>query len=408
MTSALSAAVQADPPAGLPRLLGPRGTGPDDLGPAPVLDAAHLVDLIDEAGLTGRGGAGFPTAVKLRALMGRRSPVLVANGVEGEPLSRKDGYLLSLAPHVVLDGLTVLARALGAREAHVVVSGRDLADKVESAARRLNAFGRRRGGPDIAVTVSPPGFVHGEETAVVSRLNEGRGLPADRLVRVYERGVRGRPTLVGNVETLADVALIARFGAAWFRSVGTAEEPGTMLTTVSGAVASPGVFEVPIGAPLASLLEAAGARSLQAVLVGGFHGAWVPARDIPDVPLSRAGLRRHGASPGAGVVLALGSEECGLAYASKIAGYLAGESARQCGPCVNGLPTMARTLDRLARGDRDPGLVPEVGRLELLVQGRGACSHPDGTARFVRSSMAVFADEVALHLRGGCSAPASR
>ena len=373
----------------------------ETFGRMPHHNADHIAQEIATAGLTGRGGAGFPTATKLRALAGRK-PVVVANATEGEPLSDKDALLLGYAPHLVLDGLVVAARVVGAREAYVVTAREDLAEAVE------DAVAERRGLVNIQVALADDRFVSGEETAVVDLLNGGPGLPTDKLVKVYERGVGGRPTLVNNAETLAQLALVARFGAEWFRSVGTPDEPGTMLATVSGAVAEPGVFEVELGTPLDVLLQAAAAEPLQAVLVGGFHGAWVPAHHIGSVSLSRASLKAYDAAPGAGVVMALGRSECGLVRAAGIARYLARQSARQCGPCVNGLPRMADTLDRLARGDVRPGMVQEVDRLQGLVRNRGACSHPDGTARFVTSTMRVFAGEVERHMEGACSAPTAR
>jgi NADH:ubiquinone oxidoreductase subunit F (NADH-binding) len=217
--------------------------------------------------------------------------------------------------------------------------------------------------------------------------------------RIVEAGV-----LVQNVETLAHLALIARYGPTRFRANGTADEPGTFLTTISGAVASEGVREAPYGIRLGDLLDLAGGPTepLQAVLVGGYHGAWVPAR--PDIPVSRAGLRPFAASPGAGVIVALGASRCGLLASAEIARYLAGQTAGQCGPCVNGLPRLADALDQLARGRASA----EVERLLALVDGRGACRHPDGTARFVRSSLQTFAAEVDRHRTGRCSSPAWR
>jgi NADH:ubiquinone oxidoreductase subunit F (NADH-binding) len=198
------------------------------------------------------------------------------------------------------------------------------------------------------------------------------------------------------------MALIARHGGAWFRRAGTGETPGTFLATVGGSVRDPGVYELPYGVPLGDLLAAAGgpAAPLGAVLVGGYHGGWVPARD--DVAISREGLRRFAAAPGAGVVLALPGHACGLAESARIAGYLAGESAGRCGPCANGLPRLADTLNALAARQRDPRLPAAVERLASMVTGRGACGHPDGAARFVRSSLRAFAADVAAHLDGHC------
>jgi NADH:ubiquinone oxidoreductase subunit F (NADH-binding) len=225
-------------------------------------------------------------------------------------------------------------------------------------------------------------------------------------VPVFERGVRRQPTLVHNVETLAHVALIARFGSEWFRSVGTREQPGTFLATVSGDVAAPGVHEVEHGAPLPQLIDAAGGPTsgVQAVLVGGFHGAWVPGASVPSTTMSSSSLAPHGASVGAGVVLVLGYDRCGLRESAGIASYLAGQSARQCGPCVLGLPRLAESLARLVHPGVDPGSVDEVVRMTALVRGRGACAHPDGTARFVISTLRAFSDDIAAHGRGGCRA----
>lgn len=249
----------------------------------------------------------------------------------------------------------------------------------------------RRGG--VEVVVAPDGFVSGEESAVVSAVEGGPALPRDKRVRVVESGVHGRPTLVQNVETLAHIALIARYGPDWFRAEGTNAEPGTFLATVSGRR----VVELPYGIPLR---EAIGPHD-GPVLVGGFHGGWLPP-GYHDVPLSRAGLRPFGASPGAGVILALAPDRCGLRESARIATYLAGQSAGRCGPCRFGLPRLAHLLDRLARGERDPVLVGEVKRWTGLVARRGACHHPDGTARFVESTLTIFSGEVRRHLAGHC------
>jgi NADH:ubiquinone oxidoreductase subunit F (NADH-binding) len=184
----------------------------------------------------------------------------------------------------------------------------------------------------VRLVAAPDAFVAGEESAAVAAVAGRSAVPADKLLRVTDAGA-----LVQNVETLAHIALIARRGPAWFRSAGTAEEPGTFLATVSGAVADPGVVEAGYGIRLGELIDAAGGATgrLHAVLVGGYHGGWVPAH--PDVPVSRAGLAAYGAAPGAGVVIALPAGSCGLAETARIAGYLAGQVAGQCGPCINGV-----------------------------------------------------------------------
>ncbi len=369
---------------------------------------ADLPGLVEAAGLVGRGGAGFPSARKLRGVAERGNGVVVGNASEGEPASDKDRVLLLAAPHLVIDGLVLTARAVGARRAYLTTARPEVAAHLrrELALRPDLRQERLR----VEVVEVEDRFVSGEESAVVNAINGRAGVPSDRLVRVFESGVDRRPTLVHNVETLANVALLARFGVAWFRSVGTVDEPGTFLSTVSGGVTSPGVFEVAFGTPLATVLRLAGGPEHypQAVLVGGYHGVWVPGQDVASTRMTRASMSAHGGSVGAGVVAVLPRDRCGLVESAAVATYLADQSAAQCGPCVNGLPRMADALTRLARRERDPRLVDDVSRLRALVVGRGACAHPDGTARFVASTMRVFAAEVAVHLGGGCSVASAR
>ena len=383
-------------PTGTARLL---GASPH--GPLPHLSTDQLISLAETSGLTGRGGAGFPTARKLHSVAIGRRPVVLANAMEGEPLSSKDAALLAHNPGLVVDGLTLLGRALRARRL-VLATG----PEVPSPAARRAAAGSR-----VEVLDLTGGFVAGQESALVSQVNGRDGVPSDPIVPVFRRGVDERPTLVLNAETLAQLALTARHGADWFRSVGTPTDPGTFLTTLTSSRAvtmtHPGVLEVARGASLASTLRAAGTSldRVAGVLVGGYHGAWVPA-DALDVPLSLEGLAPFGAKPGAGVLHVLDADSCPLRVAADVAEYLAAASARQCGPCLNGLPRLATTMRALARPGARPDLVPEVARLRALVDGRGACAHPDGTARFLASTMRIFHDHVTDHLNGACRARA--
>jgi NADH:ubiquinone oxidoreductase subunit F (NADH-binding) len=404
-------------PAGLPRLLAgvdPRQR-PISLADhaerygngrvRPRLSLARLVELVESAGLTGRGGAGFPTARKLRAVAsGRRRPLVVANGIEGEPASAKDALLLRAAPHLVLDGAVVASCALGADEAIVCVPRRTAA--AESVALALDE--RRREGIDpvaIRIEEGPRRYVGGEETALMRWLDGGTARPLGAPPRPFERGVGGRPTLVQNVETLAHLALISRFGADWFRSVGRADAPGSALFSVSGIGERPRVAEAALGTPIARLLAFAGmVEEPQAVLVGGYFGTWLPWGVASGLALAPADLHAAGASLGAGVLVALPQHACGLAETARVVRYLAAESAGQCGPCRLGLDAVATDLAQLTGGG-GPGVLARLRRRLGLVDGRGGCRLPDGAVRLVASALTTFGDHVERdHARGACRA----
>ena len=377
------------------------------LPPAEAAHAAHIIDTVERSGLTGRGGAAFPTGRKLRTVAenARRSgAVVIANGCEGEPASAKDRSLLLKAPHLVLDGITLAARAVGAQRAHLCVH--EGQDDIRSSLRRASAERRAAGLADveIAVVEVPGRYVASEESSLVHLLNGGPALPLSTPPRPFERGVRGRPTLVDNVETLAHAALAVRHGADWFRTAGTPDAPGTTLVTIGGAVAVPGVYEVGLGLSGADLLAVAGgpAEPLGAVLAGGYFGAWLRADRFAAAPITPRGLQAAGGALGAGIFLALPAASCGLAETARVAGYLADQSAKQCGPCLNGLPALADALTALAlRGGRKAA--DSINVLSPYVTGRGACRHPDGAVRLINSALTTFANDVRSHAqRGPC------
>ena len=364
--------------------------------------AGHdLIELVSAAGLTGRGGAGFPTGTKMRAVAGRRGPaVLVANGMESEPASEKDQALLARAPHLVLDGIELAAAAVGATAAHLCLP-RTREWLVDIAAGAVHE--RQLAGLDLVpVTVHelPHNYVSSEESSLVHWLNGGDARPTATPPRPYERGVGKRPTLIDNVETLAHVALIARYGAAWFRQAGHAEAPGTMLATVSGAVDEPGIYEIATGTRIGDVLMAARASAdIEAVLIGGYFGSWHPISAAASLPFTKAGLARAGAAPGAGVLFALPPGGCGLAEAARILGYLAGQGAQQCGPCMFGLPAIAADLAQLAAGRPDGDPLDRLHRRFRQISGRGACHHPDGAVRMAASALTAFAADAHAHSR---------
>jgi NADH:ubiquinone oxidoreductase subunit F (NADH-binding) len=405
MTNAIHAG-----PAGLPRLLHGLGSsgGPmpydDHLrlhGALPQRPPAELIEMAEHSGLRGRGGADFPTAVKLRAVAGRRGrKAVVVNGSETEPASAKDQLLLSSLPHLVLDGAALAAGAVGAGEVVVVLNapGRG----VEAAL--LDAIASRPAKLPIRLVSGPGGYVAGEETAVVSLLNRGSGKPTLVPPRPAERGYRGRPTLIQNPETLAQLALVVRYGPSWFRELGTAADPGSALVTISGAVASPGVYELAFGTSMTDLIAATGGavEPIQALLVGGYFGTWVRQPQAMRLGLSREELRAAGCTLGSGVVIALGESACGLSESARLIEYMASESAGQCGPCVHGLAAIAGSFRALADGVASDHEYERVLRWSEEIRGRGACHHPDGVARLLQSSLAAFGDEVEVHRRAGC------
>jgi NADH:ubiquinone oxidoreductase subunit F (NADH-binding) len=369
-------------------------------GPLPgPLDPKALLDTVAESKLCGRGGGGFPTALKLRAVASARGQkIVLANGVEGEPLSGKDKVLLRYVPHLVLDGVEVAARAVGANEAIVAVSNSAGELPVLQKALRERPVANRL---EIRIAAVPDAFVAGEESALVNAVAGGPPLPTATPPRPFERGINGRPTLVQNVETLAQLALIARHGAGWFREVGTGDEPGTALVTLSGAVGKPGVYEVPLGTPLRDLVAEAGAATQppRAVLVGGYFGTWLDSHTALTCDLSEASLSGAGALLGARAMVVLPEGSCALAEVARVSRFLADESAGQCGPCVHGLDAIAQAITSLSLGRSYDGEL-RVRRWLDQVEGRGACHHPDGAARFIRSALDVFADEIAIHTRG--------
>ena len=382
---------------------------------APGLRGRALIGEVERSGLTGRGGAAYPAGKKLAAVReraGLRGAVVIANGMESEPASAKDALLLARAPHLVLDGIALAAEATSARAAYLCVRRQAQADALAAAIAE-------RGGYDpvpVQLALVSERYVSSAESSLVRYLSGGPALPGFTPPRPFERGVRGRPTLVSNVETLADLALISRRGARWFRSAGTASAPGTALVTVSGAVRRPGVYEIAFGTPLQDVLALAGGAGtggVQAVLAGGYFGSWLPGRAL-GTPAAPDALRAADTSFGAGIFLILPAAGCGLAETARVVRYLAGQGAGQCGPCLNGLPAIADALEQVAFGTGSGGrgaygrALRGLRDLFGLVEGRGACHLPDGVARLAASALRVFADDLRSHERGPCLAARGR
>jgi NADH:ubiquinone oxidoreductase subunit F (NADH-binding) len=363
-----------------------------------------LIGMVEHAGLRGRGGAGFPTAVKLRAVAAaRRRAIVVVNAAEGEPASHKDRTLAASLPHLILDGATLAAQALGTAEVIVGVCESARAS-VDSLALAVAERGSARRNPTrVQVRTVPSHYIAGQESALVNYLNDAPAIPTFTPPLPAQQGVARRPTLVSNAETFAHMALIARHGANWFRELGTPSQPGSTLITLSGPVARPGVYEIEHGASLTSLVNAAGGvtASLRAALIGGYGGSWIAAEHLSGLALADEHLDAYGATLGAGVVLLLSEHACPVAETARVLDWLARQSAGQCGPCVHGLDALAQAFEEIAGGAAHLDGERRITRLAALVEGRGACRHPDGAARLARSAIDTFAAELDDHARNG-------
>ena len=375
-------------------------------GKLPRLTADQLIAMAQQVDLRGRGGAAFPVARKLQATVAaararKRPCVVVINATEGEPGSLKDKTLLRKSPYLVLGGALVVAWALRSKEIVIGVADHEMAQWVTSLVNTEPDLRKM-----LIVVQVPERFVSGESSALVNAINGRTSLPSGRKTRASESGVDNRPTLLSNAETFAQIALLATLGPEAFASTGTQDEPGTVLLSVGGSVSRPAVVEVPTGLPLGEVLDLCGATPEDGVLIGGYHGMWLPTETAYDVPVSRAGMTAAGGTLGAGIILPLGSGTCAMGEVARVASYLAGESSGQCGPCKLGLPGIARSLAAVADGSGGLDALDTARRAAAAVRGRGACSHPDGVFRFVLSALDVLTEDLTAHLfRGTCGRP---
>ncbi|MFD9516527.1 NADH-ubiquinone oxidoreductase-F iron-sulfur binding region domain-containing protein [Streptomyces sp. NPDC059979] len=359
-------------------------TRPDDL-------LHHLA----ASGLRGRGGAGFPVAVKLRAVRDRGgAPVVVANGEEGEPGSVKDRWLLRARPHLVLDGLVRAAAVTGAVRGYVYLSDPVAGDRIR------RALAERPPQLPVEVVETAHTYVAGEESAVVRRIDGGPALPTAKPPRPFERGVGGAPTLVSNVETLARIALTAAHPDLRQRIA------RSTLVTLSGGSAAPVLTEVPYGVPLRTLAAVLGAPDAAGALMGGLFGGLVDARAL-DLPLDPDALAAAGTALGCGAIRFLAAGSCPVTAAADAVGHLAAESARQCGVCVSGTTAVRDAVHALAAGTAGPDVPAHLERWSRGLPGRGACGLLDAAAGTAGSLLRTFPELVRSHLGGPCPACAA-
>lgn len=400
MTSTATDLVVAAWPTCEPRLLRP-AAGSDY---RPLEDADALLEQIAQSGLLGRGGAAFPLGTKLRTMRDARrrgaETVVVANGEEGEPASIKDRWLLRNRPHLVLDGLRLAVAVAGARRAYVYVSDQQSAVSVASALGELTpeVFGQTA----VTVVTVDPGYVAGEETAAVRRINGGPAKPTDKPPRPFEEGVAGLPTMVSNVETLANLPYIHEHGAQSFRAVGTPMSPGTFLATITGGGRPAALYEIPYGAAFSELLTVHGvpAESVIGALMGGYFAGLVNT-DILDATLDHETIRRLGSGLGCGAISIL-THDCPVAVAASVLSYFDRENASQCGSCFNGTAAMAAVASALRDGVATDEDLARLQRWSMVLRGRGACGTLDGATYIAASLLQQFPQLVARHLANDC------
>jgi NADH:ubiquinone oxidoreductase subunit F (NADH-binding) len=363
-------------------------------------DPQAFLAQVETSGLRGRGGAAFPAGVKLRTVRETGTEtIVVANGEEGEPASAKDRWLLRNRPHLVLDGLRLAAAVVGTTSTYLYVSDALAAERVERALTELTAVPDF--GIEVTVIVVDPAYVAGEETAAVRAINGGPALPTDKPPRPFEAGVAGLPTLVSNVETLANLPLIQRLGVEAYRSVGTSRSPGTFLLTLSGP-ASSGLYEIPFGATLREVLTWLGqdASAVGALLVGGYFAGVVGPRAL-DLPLDHDSFAEAGSGLGCGAIVML--DDCPVAASAAVMAYFGRENAGQCGSCFNGTAAMAAVLEALRDQRVESDDMDRLGHWSGFLRGRGACGTLDGATNVAASLLREFPEQVAAHRNGACA-----
>ncbi|OBK19854.1 NADH-ubiquinone oxidoreductase-F iron-sulfur binding region domain-containing protein [Mycobacterium asiaticum] len=370
-------------------------------GYLPLVDADQLLGEVDASGLVGRGGAAFPLGVKLRTVRdnGRAAggAVVIANGEEGEPASVKDRWLLRHRPHLILDGLRLAATIVSARRVYVYVSDADSARSIEAALAEAVQEDL-----DVEVWTVEPGYVAGEETAAVQAINGGPAKPTDKPPRPFEVGVRELPTLISNVETLANLPYLQRNGAKAFRTSGTVLSPGTFLATITGAGRPPALYELPHGLPFTELLALHGVSSeqLRGVLMGGYF-AGLLNRGVLDTRLDHETMRGIGSGLGCGAI-SLITDDCPVAVAASVLAYFDRENAGQCGSCFNGTAAMAAAAGALRDSAATTEDVDRLRRWSVVLRGRGACGTLDAATNVAASLLDQFPAEVTRHLEGTC------
>ncbi len=376
----------------------------------------EVIKLISDAGLRGRGGAGFPTGKKWQFT--REAPgeprYLVLNGGEDEPGSKKDRVLLENLPHLVIEGTILGAYAIGAAKAYLYINARyDAAlksiNEALSEAKSAGYWGSNVLGSnftlDIEVVPAPHNYVAGEDTAVLEVIEGKKPLPRQKPPFPVTVGLFGKPTAVNNVETLANVAPIVLKGADWYRKFGTAESPGTMIFSLNDDVNRPGVYELPFGTPLRYLIEECGGgmkggKRIKAIMPAAPSSAFLPLDKI-DTPLDHNSMREAGAALGCGVVKLVSEDSCIVEELVKIADFFAAESCGQCPACRMETSTLAMMIKKVQAGQGGQPIIEQFGKILAFNKGKGFCNLIAMPGPPIESAIKLFPADFQAHLNGG-------
>lgn len=369
---------------------------------ARTLSVDELIAVVERSGLRGRGGAGFPLAQKLRATRSAATPTgtayVVANAYDADPDSPLSRTLLERRADLVLDGIEIAAHVVGASQAYLYLHP----EAHEARAAAEAALSRRARSPHVALALGPGGFMGGEESALLAVLENKRAMARQRPPWPAEQGIRLQPTLVSSAETLAALPPIVRDGPEAFRVAGTAGSRGTKLVSVTGAVASAGVYEVAFGTTLGEVIQTAGGvtAALKGIHVGGPTGGILSATRT-GVRLDYEELKAAGTHLGSGQVRAVPEGTCMVNEAARLFAYLARETCAICVPCRVGTKRVGGILEGITSGLGRGDDLPWLGELADHLHDFSLCGFGITSASIIRTTMTEFPDDYRAHIAEG-------
>jgi NADH-quinone oxidoreductase subunit F len=376
----------------------------------------EIIKLISEAGLRGRGGAGFPTGKKwaLTRECAEQPRYFVMNGGEDEPGSKKDRVLMEYLPQLVVEGAIIAAYAVGAAKVFLYINARyDAAiqsiTQALAEAKSAGYCGQNILGSgfslDIEIIPAPHNYVAGEDTAVLEVIEGKAPLPRQKPPFPVTVGLFGKPTSVNNVETVANVAPIILHGVEWYRRFGTPESPGTMIFSLGDDVKRPGIYELPYGTTLRYLIEACGGgtrddKTIKAIMPAAPSSAFLPADKI-DTPLEPNSMREAGSALGCGVVRVISEGTCMVEEVLRVSEFFTAESCGQCPACRMETNTLTALLKKVQQGQGGQPILEQFGKVLAFNKGKGFCNLIAMPGPPIESAIKLFPDDFAAHLNTG-------